>query len=242
MRRSRNRARDDARLLRLIRASFTASHGHLRRPARVSRSARSRGDLQQASRRSPDAPEQLAGTAWLSNPKGSSVGKPSVLIPNLLQRQFTVTRPNHAWVTDITYIRTWQGWLYLAVVMDLFSRKIIGWSASPTLHREVVLDAVLDGGAAPASTSNLDSLGPGHAIRKRCLASVLPLAPPRAEHEPEGKLLGQCRRRILLQQSEEGAHQEAHLQEPSSLRLTIYPNTSRRFYNRTAIVTVTWAE
>jgi putative transposase len=72
-----------------------------------------------------------------------SIGKPSVLIPNLLQRQFTVTRPNKAWVTDISYIRTWQGWLYLAVVMDLFSRKIIGWSTSPTIHRELVLDAVL---------------------------------------------------------------------------------------------------
>jgi putative transposase len=72
-----------------------------------------------------------------------SVGKPSILIPNLLQRQFTVTRRNKAWVTDITYIRTWQGWLYLAVVMDLFSRKIVGWSAGPTIHRELVLDAVL---------------------------------------------------------------------------------------------------
>ena len=47
------------------------------------------------------------------------------------------------WVTDITYIRTWQGWLYLAVVMDLFSRKIVGWSAGSTIHRELVLDAVL---------------------------------------------------------------------------------------------------
>ena len=47
------------------------------------------------------------------------------------------------WVTDITYIRTWQGWLYLAVVMDLFSRKVVGWSAGPTIHRELVLDAVL---------------------------------------------------------------------------------------------------
>lgn len=72
-----------------------------------------------------------------------AVGKPSVLIPNLLQRQFTVTRPNKAWVTDITYIRTWQGWLYLAVVMDLFSRMIVGWSAGPTIRRELVLDAVL---------------------------------------------------------------------------------------------------
>ena len=54
-----------------------------------------------------------------------------------------MTRRNKAWVTDITYIRTWQGWLYLAVVMDLFSRKIVGWSARPSIHRERVLDAVL---------------------------------------------------------------------------------------------------
>ena len=46
-------------------------------------------------------------------------------------------------MTDITYIRTWQGWLYRAVVLDLFSRKIIGWSTGPTIHRERVLDAVL---------------------------------------------------------------------------------------------------
>ena len=71
------------------------------------------------------------------------MGKPAVLIPNILQRQFTVTRRNKAWVTDITYIRTWQGWLYLAVVLDLFSRKIVGWCTAPTIHRELVLDALL---------------------------------------------------------------------------------------------------
>ena len=72
-----------------------------------------------------------------------AVGKPSVLITNLLQRRFTATHPNTAWVTDITYIRTWQGWLYLAVVMDLFSRLIVGWAAGPTIHRELVLNALL---------------------------------------------------------------------------------------------------
>jgi transposase InsO family protein len=46
-------------------------------------------------------------------------------------------------VTDITYIRTWHRWLYLAVVLDLFSHKIVGWSACPTIHRELVLNAVL---------------------------------------------------------------------------------------------------
>lgn len=70
-------------------------------------------------------------------------GRPSILAPNTLQREFTVDVPDKAWVTDITYIRTWQGWLYLAVVMDLHSRKTIGWSMKPTLAKEVVLDALM---------------------------------------------------------------------------------------------------
>ncbi len=69
--------------------------------------------------------------------------KPSVLAPDLVKRQFDVIRPNKVWATDITYIRTWEGWLYLAVVMDLYSRKIVGWVTGPTLKRELVLNAVL---------------------------------------------------------------------------------------------------
>jgi putative transposase len=72
-----------------------------------------------------------------------SVSKPSELVPNVLLRNFDVTRPNTAWVTDITYIRTWQGWLYLAVVMDLFSRMIVGWATRPTIGRELALDAIM---------------------------------------------------------------------------------------------------
>ncbi|HET9404680.1 MAG TPA: IS3 family transposase, partial [Burkholderiales bacterium] len=52
-------------------------------------------------------------------------------------------RPNQAWVTDITYVRTWEGWLYLAVVIDLFSRLVVGWATKFTLARELVLDALL---------------------------------------------------------------------------------------------------
>lgn len=51
--------------------------------------------------------------------------------------------PGSVWVTDITYIRTWQGWLYLGVVVDLFARKVVGWSMKPNLAREIVLDALL---------------------------------------------------------------------------------------------------
>lgn len=46
-------------------------------------------------------------------------------------------------MTDITYVRTWEGWLYVAVVLDLFSRKVIGWAARQTIHRELVLDTIL---------------------------------------------------------------------------------------------------
>ncbi|MBB5191832.1 putative transposase [Silvimonas terrae] len=66
-----------------------------------------------------------------------------MLAPNHLNRCFTVDQPDKAWVTDITYIRTWQGWLYLAVVIDLYSRKVVGWSMKPTMTRELALDALL---------------------------------------------------------------------------------------------------
>ncbi|QWA10029.1 IS3 family transposase [Sodalis ligni] len=70
-------------------------------------------------------------------------GRPSVVAPNRLERAFTVTAPNQFWVTDITYIRTCQGWLYLAVVLDLFARNVVGWSMKPSLSRELALDALL---------------------------------------------------------------------------------------------------
>lgn len=70
-------------------------------------------------------------------------GKTAELIPNLVRRNFEVSRPNRVWVSDITYIRTWEGWLYLAIVMDLYSRKIVGWAARSTMHRDLVLDAVM---------------------------------------------------------------------------------------------------
>lgn len=70
-------------------------------------------------------------------------GRPSIIAPNRLNRAFTVKQPDSAWVTDITYLRTWEGWLYLAVVIDLHSRKVVGWSMKPTLARELVLDALL---------------------------------------------------------------------------------------------------
>ena len=70
-------------------------------------------------------------------------GEVSIVSPNRLQRQFSPDAPDERWVTDITYIRTHEGWLYLAVVVDLFSRKVIGWSMQSRMTKEVVLNALL---------------------------------------------------------------------------------------------------
>ena len=61
---------------------------------------------------------------------------------NLLEQDFSVARANEVWASDITFIWTGQGWLYLAVVMDLYSRKIIGWSMSRRIDRRIVMDAM----------------------------------------------------------------------------------------------------
>lgn len=61
--------------------------------------------------------------------------------PNLLNREFTATKANQAWVGDITYIATEEGWLYLATWIDLWSRKIVGWSMAPRMTAAIVVDA-----------------------------------------------------------------------------------------------------
>lgn len=136
-----DRAQEDARLLKLIRASFIASHGIYGAP-RILQDLRERGETCSKHRVARLMRENGLRALHGYRTRHIPAPKPSALIPNLLQRQFTVSRLNEAWVTDITYIRTWQGWLYLAVVMDLFSRKIVGWATRSTIHRDLVLDAV----------------------------------------------------------------------------------------------------
>ena len=62
--------------------------------------------------------------------------------PNVLMRDFDVDAPNTAWVTDITYVATLEGWLYLAVILDLFSRRVVGFAMSERIDRALVLDAL----------------------------------------------------------------------------------------------------
>ena len=62
--------------------------------------------------------------------------------PDLVARNFTANGPNELWVADITYIPTWSGWLYLAVVIDAWSRRVVGWSMATHLRTQLVLDAL----------------------------------------------------------------------------------------------------
>nr|AAS83411.1 putative transposase OCP [uncultured Ralstonia sp.] len=62
--------------------------------------------------------------------------------PNLVDRQFKPATPNAVWTSDITYVATDEGWLYLAVIIDLFSRQVVGWSMQPHMRRELVIDAL----------------------------------------------------------------------------------------------------
>lgn len=66
-------------------------------------------------------------------------GKPAVVAPNRLD----VQAPNRGWVTDITYIQTHEGWLYLAVVLDLYSQQVVGWSMQSRMETNLVLNALV---------------------------------------------------------------------------------------------------
>jgi putative transposase len=63
--------------------------------------------------------------------------------PNLLDRQFEATGPNQKWAADFTYVWTGEGWLFVAVVLDLYSRRVVGWSMQPTMTAQLVMDALL---------------------------------------------------------------------------------------------------
>ena len=87
--------------------------------------------------------EKLRSQTGYRRRPGYYCGKPKVASPNRLERQFKSAEPNKVWVTDITYIRTYEGWLYLAVVLELFSRQVVGWSMKPRMCSELAIDALL---------------------------------------------------------------------------------------------------
>ena len=83
-------------------------------------------------------------------PKDDGERSASAIAPNVLDRQFTADRPNRKWIADFTYVWTAEGWLYVAAVVDLFSRRVVGWSMTAEMSAQLVTDALWRSGGAGA--------------------------------------------------------------------------------------------
>ena len=138
---------------------------------------------------------------------------------DLVKRQFRPQAPNVMWFTDITYLRTWEGWFYPAAVQDTFSRRIVGWQIAEHMRTELVVDALQiavsqrrpDPGLIHHSDqgSQFVSLGFGQAAAKAGISRSM---------GSKGVLLGQRRRRNVLRNPQEGARLPPLLANPPGAR------------------------
>jgi len=138
------RSRDNDRLTGKIRASFLQSDRTYGAP-RVWRDLAEWGERCSENRvaRLMRAAHLQARAKRRRLPNDVGVRPEHLIANNLLDRQFAATAPNQRWVADFTYLWTAEGWLYLAAVIDLYSRRVVGWSMSPTMTAQLVIDALM---------------------------------------------------------------------------------------------------
>jgi putative transposase len=138
-----NRALQDAWLLEQIREIHTANRSVYGAP-RVHAELR----LGRGIRVSRKRVERLMRSAGISGLVPKKRGRTTIRVPgvrvadDLVERQFRPAAPNVLWVADITYLRSWEGWLYLVAVQDAFSRRIVGWSMADHMRSDLVVDAL----------------------------------------------------------------------------------------------------
>jgi putative transposase len=136
------RATEDAELVVEIKTAHKVGRGAYGSP-RVHRELRAKGRrvgkkrVERLMRQ-----EGIAGRKKRRFRKTTDSNHPDPIAPNVLERNFDVELPDTAWVTDVTYVWTFEGWLYLAVILDLFSRRVVGWSASANNDRALALSAL----------------------------------------------------------------------------------------------------
>ena len=134
------RARGDRALTRMIRTLHTESNGVYGSP-KIHQELLVSGES--CGRHKVARLMRQAGLRGCPKKRYRAKGvSPAVTASNLLQQDFSASRTDERWVSDITYIPTRQGWLYLAAVMDLFSRRIVGWSMSRRINRQLALNAL----------------------------------------------------------------------------------------------------
>ena len=136
------RAREDQRLLGLIKHHWLASGG-IYGYRKITVDLREAGESCSRHRvhRLMKTEGLCAQVGYGSKPRYR--GGPISVVANVLNRDFSPEVPNKVWVTDITFIRTYEGWLFLAAVMDLYSRQIVGWATAPTMTSDLVLQALV---------------------------------------------------------------------------------------------------
>ena len=138
----------------------------------------------------------------------------AAVAPNVLNRSFEAPAPNRKWIADFTYVWTAEGWLYVAAVIDLFSRRAVGWSMSAAMTAQLVTDALVMAiwrtRQARCAAASLRSWQPVHQravpeadVRSRC----------RLLDEPLGQRLGQCGDGELLLLAEDRAHSAQNLSD-----------------------------
>jgi transposase InsO family protein len=140
-----NRRREDARIAAQITAAHEASRGTYGAPRILE-------DLREADTRiSKRRCARLMREAGLRgrkkhrrNPRTTDSRHAQPVAANLIAERPAPTQPNQSWMTDITYLRTAEGWLYLAAILDVWSRRVVGWACAPTLHASLVLAALHD--------------------------------------------------------------------------------------------------
>ena len=143
----------------------------------------------------PNRVARLAGLAGIKaqigyrRRPGVYGGKPSVVVDNTLDRQFDVEAPDRVWVTDITYIRTLEGFAYLAVVIDLYSRRVVGWSMQSRQTTDVVLQALLMAvWRRKPKNKVLIHFGPGFPVHQQGLGVIPEASQSGTFHEPAREL------------------------------------------------------
>ena len=138
-----HRAQEDIRQTELIRQAW-ADSGKVYGYRKLTDDLRDQGE-----RISENRVARLASLAGIAaqvgyrRRPGRYGGKPAIVAENWLEQQFQTSVPDQVWVTDITYIKTHEGWLYLCVVIDLFSRRVVGWSAQSRMTTDLALQALL---------------------------------------------------------------------------------------------------
>jgi putative transposase len=137
------RAVEDAELSDLIRKIFADSHEIYGAP-RIHAELRLAHGVLVSEKRVARLMRQMdiAGVTRRGKHRKKNLAAETSAAPDLVKRRFVAYRPNELWVADITYIPTWEGWLFLAAVMDICTKRIVGWSMRDDLKADIVIDAL----------------------------------------------------------------------------------------------------